>query len=177
MRRRSSSVVARSMRRAPAAAPTATSPSAGSSTTAARSPTKRCSECEPPALSDALPGAVGVDVGDRLLAQLIGVLFGPLGRSEQPPLLAVPRREDDRAGRLPALLHQLAERARRLHQHDIAARRIARRRSPRRRDGCRRESTRRAPWCRRCGRARCRAAGSASRTPASGGRVPGPAPM
>ena len=72
----------------------------------------------------AFAGAVGVDVGDRLLLELRLVLLRPFGRAEQSPLFAIPQRQDDRARRTPAGFQQLAEAARRLHQRRRAADRI-----------------------------------------------------
>ena len=51
---------------------------------------------------------VAVEIGDRVLAQVRGVRFGPLGRAEETGLFTVPGRIDDRALRPPALLVQLA---------------------------------------------------------------------
>ncbi len=82
-------------------------------------------------VEDAAPVAVAVDVDRGVLAQFLGVRLGPLGRAEQARLLAVPRREDDRAPRLPALLQQLAQRARFLEQRDLAGDRIVRAVDPR----------------------------------------------
>ena len=57
--------------------------------------------------------AVAVDVHDRVLAAAPSACcLGPFGGSEQPRLLAVPGGVDDRPLRPPALLQQLAERAR-----------------------------------------------------------------
>ena len=46
-----------------------------------------------------------------MLLELVGVVFGPLGRAEQRRLFAIPEAIDDGAGGLPALLEQLAESA------------------------------------------------------------------
>src|SRR5262245_30984992 len=68
--------------------------------------------------------AVRVDVDDRLLAQFLGVVLDPLGRSEQAWFLAVPRGIDEGAPRTPAALDQLAERARLLELRRHPADRI-----------------------------------------------------
>src|SRR2546425_985597 len=44
---------------------------------------------------NALRVAVGVHVGDGLLVQFFGMLFAPLCRADQSPLLGIPAREDD----------------------------------------------------------------------------------
>ena len=75
-------------------------------------------------LEEAAAVAVGVEVGDRVLAQLGGVRFHPLGRAEQHRLLGVPGRVDDGAPRPPALLEQLAQRAGLLEQGDLAGDRV-----------------------------------------------------
>ena len=59
------------------------------------------------------------------------MLLHPLGRSEQHRLFAVPDRVDDRAFRLPALLHELAKRARFLEKRRRAAHGIGRAVHPR----------------------------------------------
>ena len=100
-------------------------PVSGSLMSCATPLTNRSSVCEPPALEEAAAVAVAVDVDDGLLSQLRVVLLDPLGRAEQPRLFAVPRRVDDRALRPPALLQQLAERARLLELRRHAADRIA----------------------------------------------------
>src|SRR3954453_5733118 len=52
------------------------------------------------------------------------MFLGPLCGAEQPPLFSIPRCDDDGPARLPSLLQQLTERSSRLHQRDVAARRI-----------------------------------------------------
>ena len=96
----------------------------GSSTSRATSLTSCSSVCEPLHAEEAAAVAVGVDVGDRVLPQLLRVRLGPLGRAEQHRLLAVPRAVDDRALRAPALLAQLAERPRLLEQRHEAGDRV-----------------------------------------------------
>ncbi len=59
----------------------------------------------------AAPVAIGVDIGDGVLAQFIIMCFGPFSGAEQAGFFAVPEAIDDSAVRLPALLEQLAERA------------------------------------------------------------------
>src|SRR5260370_8234327 len=59
----------------------------------------------------ALRVRIGVDVDDRFLIQLVGVLLGPFGGAEEPELLAVPEREHYCPLRLPTLFVHLAERA------------------------------------------------------------------
>src|SRR5205814_3226324 len=82
--------------------------------------------CQPP-----LAVAVAVDVRDRFLCQLRLVLLGPLGGSEQSPLLTIPEREDEGPARLPTRFQQLAKRACRLEERRRAARRIRRAIHPR----------------------------------------------
>src|SRR5439155_23868507 len=55
-------------------------------------------------VEEAAAVAVGVDVRDGVLAQIVRVGLDPLGRSEQPLLFAVPGGVDDRPLRRPALL-------------------------------------------------------------------------
>ena len=81
----------------------------GSATSRATSLTNRLERVRAAGAEEAPAVAVGVDVDDRLLPQLLGVGLDPLGRAEQPLLLAVPGGVDDRAPRAPARLHQLAE--------------------------------------------------------------------
>ena len=83
-------------------------------------------------------GDVAVQVGDRVLLQIGGVLLGPLGRADQPVLLGVPARDHDGAPRRPAALQRRAE----ARAPSRAARRCPssgrRRHASRRRGGCRR---------------------------------------
>ena len=60
-------------------------------------------------MEEAAAVAIGVEVSDGVLFQFVGVKLGPLGRSEQGRLFAVPEAIDDGAGGLPALLEQFAE--------------------------------------------------------------------
>ena len=69
------------------------------------------SECEPAMAEIAAAVAVAVDVDDRVVLQIAGVLFDPFGRAEQPCFFAVPDAIDDRALRLPTLLQQFTESA------------------------------------------------------------------
>src|SRR5271170_7654955 len=57
------------------------------------------------------PVAVGIDVGDSVLLQLRGMRLGPLRRSQQARLLAVPEAIDHGALRLPSLFKQFRQRA------------------------------------------------------------------
>src|SRR5439155_18006839 len=79
----------------------------------------RTADIQPP-----FTGAVGVQIDDGLLLELIGMSLNPFGRTQQSLLFAVPRAQDDRAFRLPALLEQLAQSATGLHERDLAARGI-----------------------------------------------------
>ncbi len=54
--------------------------------------------------------AVGINVQGGVGSQLLGVVFAPFRRPEQPRLFAVPSAKDDRALRLPSLLEKLGER-------------------------------------------------------------------
>ena len=72
-------------------------PFSGSVTSRATWLTKVSSVCEPPAPKKPRAVAVGVDVDGGVLAQLVGVGLGPLGRAEQARLLAVPGGVDDGA--------------------------------------------------------------------------------
>ena len=74
---------------------------------------------------------VAIHVHRRLRLQLGREILDPLGRSEQPLLLAVPADEQDAAPRPPALLHHVAHRARDRHHRDVAADRIRRAERPR----------------------------------------------
>src|ERR1017187_2272025 len=56
--------------------------------------------------------AVGVDIRDRLLREILGVRLDPLCRADQARLLAVPSRVHDRAPRLPPGPRERAERFR-----------------------------------------------------------------
>ena len=67
---------------------------------------------------------IAVQVGDRLVRELVGVGLDPLGRAEQRGLLAVPGGVDDRAARLPTLLQELAIGARLLEQRRLARDRV-----------------------------------------------------
>ena len=67
---------------------------------------------------------VGIDVNRGVLAQLSCVRLRPSGRAEQHGLFAVPSAVDDGALRLPALLHQLAQRAGFLQQRHLAGDRV-----------------------------------------------------
>ena len=75
--------------------------------------------------------AVGVEVHDGVRLQVGAVRLDPLGRSEQRRFFAVPGGIDHRPLRRPALLAQLAERARLFEQHGRAADRIGRAVDPR----------------------------------------------
>ena len=72
-------------------------------------------------VEEAAAVGVGVDVGDGVAAQRLGVMLGPLGRAEQARLLGVPRRVDDGAARPRALPRQLAHGPRLLQQRDHPA--------------------------------------------------------
>ena len=71
-------------------------------------------------IEPAAPVSVGVEVGDRTAAELVGVGFPPFGAAEQHLLFAVPQREHDRAPRPPSLLEERTVRARLLEQRDRA---------------------------------------------------------
>src|SRR5439155_1002507 len=75
-------------------------------------------------LEEAPAVGVGVDVGDGLLLQLGVVGLGPFRRAQQPRLLAVPRRVDDRALRRPAGCVQRAQGLGLGHEGDEAADRV-----------------------------------------------------
>ena len=92
---------------------------------------KRSSECDPSRLEKAASAAVGVDVRDGVLLQIVAVRLDPFGRAEQRGLFAVPGGVDDRALRRPSLLAQFAERARFFEHRRHAADRIVRAVHPR----------------------------------------------
>ena len=70
--------------------------------------------------------SIRVEVEHRLLRELLRVRLHPFGGAEQRRLLAVPRGVDERALRLPSLLHELAHRARFLELRDEAGERVFR---------------------------------------------------
>src|ERR1700691_4076623 len=55
--------------------------------------------------------SIGVEVGDRMLLELRGVSFTPLGRSQQTLFLTIPKAVNHGALGLPTLLQQFSESA------------------------------------------------------------------
>ena len=84
----------------------------------------------------------------RVASSSCGVRLGPLGRADQPRLLAVPAGIDQRAARPPAALQQRADRLGLRHHRHVARRAGPRRRTPSRRGDCRARPTRREARCR-----------------------------
>jgi hypothetical protein len=72
------------------------------------------------------PANAGSPARGKSRAIAFGVRLGPLGRPDQRRLLAVPRREDQRAAGVPSLLQQLADRAHLLEHRDLARHGIVR---------------------------------------------------
>ncbi len=73
--------------------------------------TRRLEGVGPADREEAAAVAVGIDVRDALRPELFPVELGPLGRAEQPLLLAVPRAQENRALGPPALLEHRSVRA------------------------------------------------------------------
>src|SRR4029079_16865514 len=67
---------------------------------------------------------VGVDVEQSLALELCGMLLGPFGRPQEPRLLAVPARVDDRPRGPPARAVERAKRLGLAHQRDLTGRRV-----------------------------------------------------
>src|SRR5204863_8573504 len=77
------------------------------------------------------PVGIAVEIGDRLVRQLVGVRLDPFSRAEQGGLFAVPGGVDDRAARLPPLLQQRAVGTGLLEQRHLTGDRVLRAVHPR----------------------------------------------
>jgi hypothetical protein len=68
---------------------------------------------------ESAPVAIGIEIHGGVLAQFVGMGFGPFGRPQQHRFLAVPRAVNDCPARLPALLQQIAEGTRFFEQRHL----------------------------------------------------------